>query len=103
MESKKAYEKVKDYLIDEVGNMALPGSPTYDSSACVWRVPVLCKTEKGIFAVGEIQLDRDLNFVHIPSKKQMLKTLEIKMRQVPVLVYGDPAEMRKKGLKPVTV
>jgi len=50
-------EKVKEYLIAEVGNMV----------------------------------------------QQMLRTLEKMMRRVPVLVYADPVELRKKGVRHVAV
>ncbi len=33
----------------------------------------------------------------IPTKQQMLKVLKKTMRRVPVLVYADPAELRKKA------
>jgi hypothetical protein len=96
-------EKVKDYLIDEVGNMVLPGTPILDKKAKAWKVPVLCRTEPGIFVVGEISLDQNLNFVMIPTKQQMLKVLKKTMRRVPVLVYADPSELRKKGVRHVTI
>lgn len=103
METMKAYEKVKEYLIDEIGNMVQPGSPSFDTKTNEWKVPVLWKTERGIFVVGEFCLDKDLNFVMIPTKQQMLKVLKKTMRRVPVLVYGDPKELRKKGVRHVTV
>jgi hypothetical protein len=103
MEASKAYEKVKDYLIDKVGNMAMPGTPIFDEKAKEWKVPALCKTEQGIFVVGEFRLDQDLDFLMIPTKQQMLKILKKVMRRVPVLVYADPAELRKKGVRYVTV
>jgi hypothetical protein len=103
MEAQKVYEKVKDYLIDELGNMVLPGMPILNKKAKAWKVPVLCRTERGIFVVGEISLDQNLNFLMIPTKQQMLKVLKKTMRRVPVLVYADPAELRKKGVRHVTI
>ncbi len=96
-------EKVKEYLIGEVGNMVQPGTPILDEKLKVWKVPVLCKTERGIFVVGEIDLDQNFNFLTIPTKQQMLKTLDKMTRHVPILVYADPAELRKKGVRHVTV
>lgn len=101
MEMKKIYEKVKDYLCDEIGNMAMPGDPIFDANKRRWQVPVLCKTEKGIFITGQILLDENLNFVRIPSREQMLKILEAEMRQIPFLVYAETDELREKGLEPV--
>jgi len=103
MEIKNVYEKVKYYLIDEIGNMAMPGDPKFDSLLKRWEVPVLCKTEKGVFIAGEIILDEILNFIRIPSKEHMLKTLEIEMRRLPFLVYAEPEELKKTGLKPVVL
>jgi len=103
MEAPNAYAKVKDYLIDEVGNMVQPGTPILDAKIKAWKVPVLCKTERGIFTVGEIALDQKLDFLAIPTKQQMLRTLEKMTRRVPVLVYADPEELRKKGVRHVAV
>ena len=103
MEIKKVYNKVKGYLLDEVGNMALPGNPKYDPSGKRWRVPVLCATEKGIFITGEIILDENLKFIKIPSMKQMLKILKVEMKQVPFLVYAEADELKKKGVEAVTI
>ena len=103
MEIKNGYDKVKNYLIDEIGNMAMPGDPKYDPHIKRWLVPVLCKTAKGVFISGEIILDEDLNFIRIPSKEQMLETLEAEMRRLPFLVYAEPEELEKAGLKAVVL
>jgi hypothetical protein len=103
MEATKVYEKVKNYLVDEIGNMVLPGAPNFDIKAKAWRVSVLCKTDRGIFIVGEISLDQKLNFLALPTRQQMLKVLKKTMQRVPVLVYADPEELRKKGVRHVTV
>lgn len=101
MEIKDVYNKVKNFLIDEIGNMTLPGDPKFDPLFKQWRVPVLCKTEKGVFIIGEISLNKNLDFIRIPSKEQMLKTLEAEMKQLPFLVYAEPEELKKAGLKAV--
>lgn len=103
MEIKSVYDKVKNFLIDEIGNMALPGDPKFDPLFKRWRVPVLCKTDKGVFIAGEILLDETLEFIRIPSKEQMLKTLETEMRELPFLVYAEPEELKKAGLKAVAL
>jgi len=103
MEPKNIYDKVKSYLLDEIGNMALPGDPKFDPLLKRWRVPVLCKKEKGVFIAGEILLDETLEFIRIPSKEQMLKTIEAEMRELPFLVYAEPEELKKAGLKAVAL
>ena len=52
------YEKVRKYLYDNVGHMTTPGTPRFDSKTEKWKVPVLCKTERGILIVGEFSLDK---------------------------------------------
>ncbi|NUO79028.1 hypothetical protein HUU05_03050 [candidate division KSB1 bacterium] len=103
MEASRVSEKVKNYLIDNVGNMLMPGAPFFDEASKEWKVSALCRTERGIFVVGEFSLDEDLNFIAIPTKKQMLKILEKTMRRVPALVYADPAELRRKGVRAATI
>jgi len=103
METSQVSEKVKNYLIDHVGNMLMPGAPFFDEVSKEWKVSVLCRTERGIFVVGEFCLGEDLNFLVIPAKKQMLKILKKTMRRVPALVYADPSELRRKGVRAVTI
>lgn len=102
MEIKRVYEKVKDYLCDEIGNMAIPGEPVFDKNTKRWQVPVLCKTERGIFVTGQFLLDENINFIRIPSREQMLKILAAEMQQMPYLVYAESDELEKKGLKVVS-
>jgi ubiquinone biosynthesis protein Coq4 len=58
-------------LWSNVGNMTGPGTPRFDETHRIWHVPVLCDTERGIFPIGEIQLDEALNFVQLPSKTEL--------------------------------
>ena len=97
------YDKVLGYLIEYVGEKATPGDPVFVANARQYRVPVLCKTSQGIFAVGEFVLDEDGEFVSVPSKEQMLRVLENAMKREPFLVYGDREELEAKGIELVTV
>ena len=97
------YEKVRKYLYENVGHLTTPGTPRLDVRSQIWRVSVLCKTERGIVVVGEFHLDKDGNFVHIPTKKEMLKVVEKEMEKVPFLFYGDKDELKKRNLSAVTV
>lgn len=85
----EAAEKVRTYLYRHVGHLVTAGRPVFDNSTETWTVPVLAKTEKGIFIVGEFTLDKDLNFVSVPTREQMLNVLRDAAVRVPILVFGD--------------
>jgi hypothetical protein len=95
-------DKVRQYLWGNVGNMTGPGTPCFDPARGVWRVPVLCDTERGMFPIGEVQLDEGLNFLQLPSKAELEEAARRWLRITPVLVYADPEELRAKGFVPVT-
>ena len=54
--------------------MTTAGTPKYDLKENMWKVPVLCKTEREIIVVGEFHADKNGNFTNITTKKEMLKT-----------------------------
>jgi hypothetical protein len=83
--------------------MLAPGVPRFDEQCNVWRVPILCRTERGIFSVGELQLDTDLNIVSIPTPGEVDHIAAALAKAVPVLVFAEPEELRSKGFEPVTV
>lgn len=97
------FQKVQDYLTDYVGELTAPGTLVFDAATRLWRVPILCKTDKGILPVGEFLLDESGNFVAIPSKEQMLRVLEAQRARLPFLVFGEKEELEKKGLQVVAV
>lgn len=99
----EAREKVRQYLYRNVGNMVTAGRPVLDLKNHCWRVPVLCKTDRGIFIVGEFKLDRELNLVSMPTKEEMLAALEAQLNRTLTLVAEKPEEVRMKGLTPVTL
>lgn len=83
--------------------MTTAGTPRIDLIENIWKVPVLCKTERGIIIVGEFHLDKDGNFINIPTKKEMLKTVELEMDKMPFLYYGTKKELDKQKIKPVVI
>jgi hypothetical protein len=96
-------DKVTDYLIDCVGDQTAAGTPRFDSTARRWHVPVLARTAKAIFPVGEFVMDEAGNFVSIPDKQQMVRIAEAICERIPALVFGDAGRLRAQGLEVVTV
>jgi len=99
----EAREKVRQYLYRNVGNLVTAGRSVFDLKNHYWHVPVLCKTDRGIFIVGEFKLDQELNFVFIPTKQEMLKVLNAQLKRTLTLVNEEPDEVRQRGLIPVTL
>jgi len=81
----------------------MPGTPHYDEEEEMWKVPVLCKTGHGIFIVGEVWLDKRLEFLRIPTKEEMLKALRAQEERIPYLVYAKRDELEEKGIKAVAI
>ncbi len=96
-------EKAAEYLTDHVGELTGPGAPVFDAATRGWRVPVLCKSAKGILPVGEILFDETGSLVAAPDREQMLRVLKMQMARLPFLVFGEKDELEKKGVQVVTV
>lgn len=97
------YEKVRKYLYESIGHLTTPGTPRFDLKNKTWKVPVLCKTEKGILIVGEFQLDKDGNFISIPTKKEMAKVVEIEFNKIPFLFYGKREMIKERDIEIITI
>lgn len=99
----EVYEKVRRYLYENIGHLTTPGTPRYDIKTKTWKVTVLCKTERGILIAGEFVLDEKGEFINIPTKQEILKTVEIEISKLPFLFYGDKKDLEEKGIKAVTI
>jgi hypothetical protein len=67
--------RVRDFLLDNVGHMTYPGNATLDPGSQHWLVPVYCRGRRGNFVVGDIELDCDGHIIFAPSKEEMLARL----------------------------
>jgi hypothetical protein len=94
---------VRKYLYDNVGHLTTAGTPRFDAKTGTWKVPVLCKTERGILIVGEFVLDKKGKFLNVPTKQEMLKTVEIEISKLPFLFYGDKKDMEAKDIAAVRI
>jgi len=97
------YEKVRKYLYENIGHLTTPGTPRFDLKNHTWKVPVLCKTEKGILIVGEFHLDKDVNFISIPTKEEMERIVEYELDKIPFLFYGKRDEIKERGIEAVAI
>ena len=70
----EVYEKVKQYLYNNMGRLTTAGTPRFDNREKIWKVPVLCKSDRGNIIVGEFHMDKDGNFVDVHTKEEMTKT-----------------------------
>jgi len=83
------YEKVKKYLYGNIGHLTTAGTPRYDVKENAWKVPVLCKTERGIIVIGEFELDKDGNFLNIPTiNKRCLRLLKWRWKDFHTFITG---------------
>ena len=67
--------RVRNYLLDNVGHMTFPGNPSFDSAAQRCFVPICCRTDRGAVVVGDIELDPQGHVVFAPSREEMLTRL----------------------------
>ena len=97
------YENVRKYLYENIGYMTTAGTPKYDIIENIWKVPVLLKTERGIIIVGEFHINREGKFINIPTKEEMLKTVEMEISRLPFLYYGTKKELDEQKIKAVLI
>lgn len=76
-------DRVRDYLLDNVGHMTYPGHASFDTAAQRWFVPIYCRTERGAVVVGDVELDNHGHIVFAPSRQEMLARLSATVTTVP--------------------
>ncbi len=67
--------RVRDYLLDNVGQMTYPGNASFDPTHERWFVPILCRTERGAVAIGDAELDAHGHILFAPSREELLGRL----------------------------
>ncbi len=92
-----------EYAVMYVGDRAVEGVPSFDEQRHVWRVPILCRTSRGILLAGEMQIDEQLHIVYAPTKEELTKAVEAQLERLPYLVYATREELEAAGFEPVTL
>lgn len=67
--------RVRDYLLDNVGHMTYPGNASFDSTSHRWFVPIYCRTSRGATVVGDVELDAQGHILFAPSREELLTRL----------------------------
>ena len=70
-----AVNRVRNYLLDNVGHLTYPGNPSFDPAVQRWFVPIYCRTPRGAVVVGDVELDAQGRIVFAPSREEMLTRL----------------------------
>ncbi len=92
---KETYEKAKEYLIENMGELVSAGDVYYDAQQSTWNVKVIAKTPHGILILGEMRLDQNSNIVDVPEKETLLGILKAKLQEDRVLVDVPRAELQR--------
>ena len=72
-----AMNRVRNYLLDNVGHLTYPGRASFDAAEQRWFVPIYCRTERGAVVVGDVELDTHGHIVFAPSREDMLARLGV--------------------------
>jgi hypothetical protein len=71
-----AVTRVRESLLDNVGQMTYPGKASFDPAAQRRFVPIHCRTEQGSVVVGDVELDVQGLIVFAPDWEQLLTRLD---------------------------
>lgn len=72
-----AMNRVRDYLLDNVGHLTYPGNASFDRASQRWFVPIYCRTARGAFVIGDVEVDFQGHIVFAPSREELLSRLEM--------------------------
>jgi hypothetical protein len=83
---KEIYERAKEYLIENIGELVSAGSVYYDAQKNTWNVKIIAKTPHGILILGEMRFDSNKNILDMPTKETLLSIQEAKLQDERVLI-----------------
>ena len=63
------------YLCDHVGDAVSGGTPTQESEASDWSVPIFCDTNYGHLRCGSVLIDKAGNVVSAPTRIEIDSTV----------------------------
>jgi hypothetical protein len=90
---KEFYEKTKEYLIENMGELVSAGDVYYDAIQSTWNVKIIAKTPHGILILGEMRLDSNKNIIDVPTKESLLRVLRTKIQEERILIDIPRAEL----------
>lgn len=70
-----AMNRVRDYLLDNIGHMTYPGNASFDLASQRWFVPIYCRTPRGAVVVGDVEVDSQGHILFAPSREELLTRL----------------------------
>ena len=66
-----AVNRVRDYLLDNVGHMTYPGNASFDPASQRWFVPIYCRTPRGAVVVGDVEVDNQGHILFAPGREEL--------------------------------
>jgi hypothetical protein len=101
------YQDIKEitgqYLLENIGEMAVTGMIRFHEKRHRWIVSVLCETPRGVLPAGRLELDDDLNIVYATPRADMTRAVEEQLRRLPYFVLAEEEELKNKGFEPITI
>lgn len=92
---KEIYERAKEYLIENIGELVSAGEVYYDAQQRTWNIKIIAKTPHGILILGEMRLDLNKNIVDMPVKETLLSILRAKLQEERVLIDVPRTELQR--------
>lgn len=92
---KEIYEKAKEYLNENIGELVSADDVYFDALQNTWNVKIIAKTPHGILILGEMRLDQNKNIVDVPTKETMLNILKSKLQEERVLIDVPRSDLER--------